>query len=262
MKKIVLLLSAALLASCGSLNNSSNSEKTSQIPSGSSQIEESSSIISSKEEDTGESKSQSSSEENLTSNVEESSDEVSSAREESSEDESSSDTIESSIESTLEETSQTSIEEVGSWTIDSNSIEATEQNKYLYNYTFSVNSSLDKELSFYGDMIQRGTGQWAGHVQMKKYDDGESGIIESRFAMSGTLTLSVLMRTQYYNEQDHDFTGVPEVKTGEENNLSVVEASSLKEEDGYRIFTYEIDGYFSLAPSTGYAIYFSSLSFE
>ena len=257
MKRIALLFIATLLASCGGLNNSSNSEKTSQNLSESSQIEESSSEISSKEEGTSEAKSQPVSGESSTSIDEGSSpEEVSTSEEETSVEDSSPE------ESINEETSQTSVEEVGSWTIDSSSIEATEQNKYLYNYTFSVTSSLEKELSFYGDLIQRGTGQWAGHVQMKKYDDGESGVIESRFPMSGTLTLNVLMRTQYFDEKDHDFTGVPEVKSGEEDDLKVTAASSMKEENGYRIYTYEIDGYFSLAPSTGYAIYFSSLSFE
>ncbi|MBQ4255221.1 MAG: hypothetical protein II721_04405 [Bacilli bacterium] len=244
MKKIVLLLSAALLASCGTPNNLSSSEKSTQNPDESSQIEESSSNKS------------------LSSEDEKSDSEEASNSEEGESEESSSISEESMEESASEEASASSYEDVGSWTIDSSSIEPTEKNKYLYNYTFSVTSSLEKELSFYGDLIQRGTGQWEGHVQMKKYDDGESGVIESKFPMSGTLTLNVLLRTQYYEDKDHDFTGVPEVKSGEEDNLSVIEATSVVEEGGYRVYTYEIDGYFSLAPSTGYAIYFSSLSFE
>nr|MCR5078440.1 hypothetical protein [Bacilli bacterium] len=110
------------------------------------------------------------------------------------------------------------------------------------------------------DLIQRNSSKFDVEVvQMKKRQDDSCGYINSEFSMTGTITLSVIINI-YGNGTDG--TGVPRLTCGNKDNQAVVEATSVKESDGARVYTYAVDGYFTLSTNSGNALYFSTMSFE
>ena len=120
--------------------------------------------------------------------------------------------------------------------------------------------SSGKEISFWGDYIQRGNGEFASMIQMKK----EVGIIECRNILKGKVTLDVYIRQKYYNGENHDYTGVP-IFYVSSDLASWTPLTGEQEADSgdSRVYAYDVDGtYFRLCPSEANALYLHSISFN
>ncbi len=148
---------------------------------------------------------------------------------------------------------------MGSWTLGCSGIADSAQSQYLNDYTFSLTDASGKEVSFYGDYIQRGKGDWDGLIQMKK----EVGVLECRTKGSGTLTLSVKKRIVSYGGEDYDYTGIPSLYVSSDlENWSLLDGSK---QDGDSLLSYTFSyaaSYWRITVGESYALYLSSVSFE
>ncbi|MBR0294839.1 MAG: hypothetical protein IJQ67_02900 [Bacilli bacterium] len=113
---------------------------------------------------------------------------------------------------------------------------------------------------FYLDTVMKGGGDYANHIQMKK----EVSYIYNLTPVQGTLMFNVLKQTQYYNNEDHDFTGVPTVYAGTSiNSVDEVLTPKVGEtNDGHISYVYEAGAYtyYKIANESKYALYVNSFT--
>lgn len=157
--------------------------------------------------------------------------------------------------------SSESFDETATWSLTSDALEETKESTYLEDFEFTVSDSDGDSISFYGDYIQRGQGEFEGMIQLKK--DG-TGVIECRSLLNGTVTLDVYKRTKYYNSEDHDFTGVPDFYVSSDlTNWNAVEGNKDEGSSNNLIYTFEVaNAYFKFTTKTGNALYLNSVSFS
>ena len=148
-----------------------------------------------------------------------------------------------------------------SWTLTGDALEKTEQSNYLNDFEFSIVDADGDPVSFYGDYVQQGTGEYKGMMQLKKNGDG---LLECRTLLNGTVTLDVYKKTSTYNSEDHDFTGVPDFFVSTDlASWNVVEGNTEEGSSNNRIYTFEVtNGYFKFATKTANALYLNSVSFS
>jgi hypothetical protein len=166
----------------------------------------------------------------------------------------------SDIEPSSAEPSSSETVSASAWTLGNNALEETKESKYLNEYSFSILDSSGKEISFWGDYIQRGNGEFASMIQMKK----GVGVIECRNILKGKITLDVYIRQKYYNGENHDYTGTP-IFYVSSDLVSWTPITGEQEADSgdSRIYAYEVDeAYFRLCPSEANALYLHSISFN
>lgn len=163
-----------------------------------------------------------------------------------------------SLEPSSEVSSSEPAKEFGNWSVDSSLIPDSAQSQYLNDCSFSVMDSLGKEISFHGDYIQRGKGEWDGTIQMKKGDS----LLECETPLTGTLTLSIKKRLVSYGGEDHDYTGVPVFSVSSDQS-SWTETEGRKSEGGESVvYVYDLaSSYFRFSASSSNAIYLISMSF-
>ncbi len=163
-------------------------------------------------------------------------------------------------ESASSNESSEKISETASWTLDSDALKETEQSTYLEEFTFTILDSNGELVSFYGDYIQKGHGDFAGMMQFKK---GGLGKLECKTLLNGVVTLDVHKRTQTYGGEDHDYTGVPAFYVS--NDLETwksVEGSQKEGASNNLLYEFEItNAYFKFATKTENALYLNSVSF-
>ena len=152
-------------------------------------------------------------------------------------------------------------DETATWSLTSDALEETKESTYLEDFEFTVSDSDGDSISFYGDYIQRGLGEYVGMIQLKK--EG-AGVIECRSLLNGTVTLDVYKRTKYYNSEDHDFTGVPDFYVSSDlTNWNAVEGNKDEGSSNNLIYTFEVaNAYFKFTTKTGNALYLNSVSFS
>lgn len=264
MKKEFLFVSSLLIVTLFSCNGgeSKSTSSTSIVESSSvssslsseeSSVESSSLIESSSIEVTSEEESTLTSEETSTT-VEETSEVIETSIIESSEEESSlgEDTsiIEESSSSLI---SESSVEE--ELILDFNAIPETSQGAYNKNFTFELG-----DYSFFGDRMQRGSGDHEGTIQFSNSTKG-SGYFYNLTPMSASITLTVKKQTQSYSGQDFDFTGVPTIYVGEEINPSLEIEPLLEETDRYYIYKFSVPSYFKIVDESEYKMLLKKASF-
>ena len=147
------------------------------------------------------------------------------------------------------------------WTLTSEALEETKESTYLEDFEFTVSDSEGDSISFYGDYIQQGLGEYVGMIQLKK--DG-TGVIECRSLLNGAVTLDVYKRTKYFNSEDHDYTGVPDFYVSSDlTNWNAVEGSKEEGSSNNLIYTFKVtNAYFKFTTKTGNALYLNSVSFS
>ena len=152
-------------------------------------------------------------------------------------------------------------DETATWSLTSDALEETKESTYLEDFEFTVSDSEGDSISFYGDYIQQGLGEYVGMIQLKK--DG-TGVIECRSLLNGTVTLDVYKRTKYFNSEDHDYTGVPDFYVSSDlTNWNAVEGSKEEGSSNNLIYTFEVaNAYFKFTTKTGNALYLNSVSFS
>ncbi len=125
------------------------------------------------------------------------------------------------------------------YTFTSENIPTTEQSKYNNEFEFT-----QEGFTLFGDYIQRGNGDWANTIQMKK---GVSYFYNKTKA-TGTITLSLLDKG--------DYTGVPTIYVGDaENPSSTIEWEIKKQESNAIIYQAKFTNYFKISDESSYALY-------
>ena len=129
----------------------------------------------------------------------------------------------------------------GTYVLTKENIEATQQSTYLNNYDFSI----DNTLHFHGEYLQRGTGSHEGTIQMKK---GVS-YFYSLEKIKGAITFRI--------KQNGDYTAVPSLYTGqEENPTEKVEFEKVTQDADSIIYSKMLNGeYFCFKDESNYALY-------
>lgn len=129
----------------------------------------------------------------------------------------------------------------GTYVLTKESIEATQQSTYLNDYDFSI----DDTLHFHGEYLQRGTGSHEGTIQMKK---GVS-YFYSLEKIKGAITFKI--------KQNGDYTAVPSLYTGqEENPTEKVEFEKVTQDADSIIYSKMLNGeYFCFKDESNYALY-------
>ena len=127
-------------------------------------------------------------------------------------------------------------------------IEATQQSTYLNDYDFSI----DDTLHFHGEYLQRGTGSHEGTIQMKK---GVS-YFYSLEKIKGAITFRI--------KQNGDYTAVPSLYTGqEENPTEKVEFEKVTQDADSIIYSKMLNGeYFCFKDESNYALYLYSMTVD
>ena len=162
---------------------------------------------------------------------------------------------ESSTSSAVSSTSEKE-EPAESWTLTLNSdlLISTQQSQYLNDYPFQATRSDGQTVSFFGDYIQPGHGEWDGTIQMKKYES----YIYSKSAFS-SCHVSMGIKIRAYNGDD--FSGVPTFYAGQSEDPTIEKTPSVSEKEGVRVFEFDMEGYFKLANLSQYAMYVISIEF-
>ena len=129
----------------------------------------------------------------------------------------------------------------GTYVLTKENIEATQQSTYLNDYDFSI----DDTLHFHGEYLQRGTGSHEGTIQMKK---GVS-YFYSLEKIKGAITFRI--------KQNGDYTAVPSLYTGqEENPTEKVEFEKVTQDADSIIYSKMLNGeYFCFKDESNYALY-------
>ena len=129
----------------------------------------------------------------------------------------------------------------GTYVLTKENIEATQQSTYLNDYDFSI----DDTLHFHGEYLQRGTGSHEGTIQMKK---GVS-YFYSLEKIKGAITFKI--------KQNGDYTAVPSLYTGqEENPTEKVEFEKVTQDADSIIYSKMLNGeYFCFKDESNYALY-------
>ncbi len=144
------------------------------------------------------------------------------------------------------EESKSESKAVKKYTFTSDNIPATEQSGYNYNFEFTQDG-----FTLFGDCMQRGNGDWANTIQMKK---GISYFYNKTMA-TGTITLSVLDKG--------DYTGVPTIYVGDsENPTSAIEWESKKQESNSIIYQAKFTNYFKISDESSHALYLNYIEIE
>ena len=133
----------------------------------------------------------------------------------------------------------------GTYVLTKENIEATQQSTYLNDYDFSI----DDTLHFHGEYLQRGTGSHEGTIQMKK---GVS-YFYSLEKIKGAITFKI--------KQNGDYTAVPSLYTGqEENPTEKVEFEKVTQDADSIIYSKMLNGeYFCFKDESNYALYLYSM---
>ena len=136
----------------------------------------------------------------------------------------------------------------GTYVLTKENIEATQQSTYLYDYDFSI----DDTLHFHGEYLQRGTGSHEGTIQMKK---GVS-YFYSLEKIKGAITFKI--------KQNGDYTAVPSLYTGqEENPTEKVEFEKVTQDADSIIYSKMLNGeYFCFKDESNYALYLYSMTVD
>lgn len=158
---------------------------------------------------------------------------------------------EESTEETEESETEPKDEDVireGTYVLTKENIEATQQSTYLNDYDFSI----DDTLHFHGEYLQRGTGSHEGTIQMKK---GVS-YFYSLEKIKGAITFRI--------KQNGDYTAVPSLYTGqEENPTEKVEFEKVTQDADSIIYSKMLNGeYFSFKDESNYALYLYSMTVD
>lgn len=136
----------------------------------------------------------------------------------------------------------------GTYILTKENIEATQQSTYLNDYDFSI----DDTLHFHGEYLQRGTGSHEGTIQMKK---GVS-YFYSLEKIKGAITFKI--------KQNGDYTAVPSLYTGqEENPTEKVEFEKVTQDADSIIYSKMLNGeYFCFKDESNYALYLYSMTVD
>ena len=136
----------------------------------------------------------------------------------------------------------------GTYVLTKENIEATQQSTYLNDYDFSI----DDTLHFHGEYLQRGTGSHEGTIQMKK---GVS-YFYSLEKIKGAITFRI--------KQNGDYTAVPSLYTGqEENPTEKVEFEKVTQDADSIIDSKMLNGeYFCFKDESNYALYLYSMTVD
>ena len=136
----------------------------------------------------------------------------------------------------------------GTYVLTKENIEATQQSTYLNDYDFSI----DNTLHFHGEYLQRGTGSHEGTIQMKK---GVS-YFYSLEKIKGAITFRI--------KQNGDYTAVPSLYTGqEENPTEKVEFEKVTQDADSIIYSKMLNGeYFCFKDESNYALYLYSMTVD
>ena len=136
----------------------------------------------------------------------------------------------------------------GTHVLTKENIEATQQSTYLNDYDFSI----DDTLHFHGEYLQRGTGSHEGTIQMKK---GVS-YFYSLEKIKGAITFRI--------KQNGDYTAVPSLYTGqEENPTEKVEFEKVTQDADSIIYSKMLNGeYFCFKDESNYALYLYSMTVD
>ena len=136
----------------------------------------------------------------------------------------------------------------GTYVLTKENIEATQQSTYLNDYDFSI----DDTLHFHGEYLQRGTGSHEGTIQMKK---GVS-YFYSLEKIKGAITFRI--------KQNGDYTAVPSLYTGqEENPTEKVEFEKVTKDANSIIYSKMLNGeYFCFKDESNYALYLYSMTVD
>ncbi len=169
--------------------------------------------------------------------------------------------IADSEESTLPLESSEEKIHAASWKLTGDALEETKESKYLEDFEFSISDDGGSPVSFYGDYVQQGNGEYEGMMQFKK---NGIGLLECRTLLNGVVTLDVYKKVSTYGGEDHDFTGVPDFYVS--NDLTSWNALKGSEEEGPSnnlLYTFEVaNAYFKFTTKTGNALYLNSVSFS
>lgn len=154
--------------------------------------------------------------------------------------------ISTASDSTATEEQKTETHVAKKYTITSNDIPTTDQSKYNNEFDFEHDG-----FSLFGDYMQRGNGDWANTIQMKK---GVSYFYNKTMA-TGTITLSVLDKGEY--------TGTPTIYVGDsENPSAAIDWESKKQESNAIIYQANFTNYFKISNESGYALYLNYIEIE
>lgn len=136
----------------------------------------------------------------------------------------------------------------GTYVLTKENIETTQQSTYLNDYDFSI----DDTLHFHGEYLQRGTGSHEGTIQMKK---GVS-YFYSLEKIKGAITFRI--------KQNGDYTAVPSLYTGqEENPTEKVEFEKVTQDADSIIYSKMLNGeYFCFKDESNYALYLYSMTVD
>ena len=136
----------------------------------------------------------------------------------------------------------------GTYVLTKENIEATQQSTYLNDYDFSI----DDNLHFHGEYLQRGTGSHEGTIQMKK---GVS-YFYSLEKIKGAITFRI--------KQNGDYTAVPSLYTDqEENPTEKVEFEKVTQDADSIIYSKMLNGeYFCFKDESNYALYLYSMTVD
>ena len=136
----------------------------------------------------------------------------------------------------------------GTYVLTKENIEATQQSTYLNDYDFSI----DDTLHFHGEYLQRGSGSHEGTIQMKK---GVS-YFYSLEKIKGAITFKI--------KQNGDYTAVPSLYTGqEENPTEKVEFEKVTQDADSIIYSKMLNGeYFCFKDESNYALYLYSMTVD
>lgn len=148
---------------------------------------------------------------------------------------------EDKTEITASETSDSSIITEGVHRMTRDDIPTTEQSRYNLDFDFEAAG-----ISYHGDYLQRGTGEYDGTIQMKK----EQSYFYNQVAVKGKLIISIKDKGQY--------TGTPTLYVGNsanpEEEANKVAFSSRQESDAI-IYEAEVNGFFRFADESARALY-------
>lgn len=162
---------------------------------------------------------------------------------------------ESSVEESMESSSEESSIEAKSYSLSYSDIPTNEKGGYPEDSTITASDGG----TYYIHQCMQGSGDYANTIQMRK----ETSYLFNTIAMKGTLTFTINRKIVAYNNQD--VTGIPTLYVGSEAHPSET-ATTLTEtvaEDGNsKTFTAAIDGYFTLADESSYAMYITRFTIQ
>lgn len=148
--------------------------------------------------------------------------------------------------STSESESKSDTPTTKKYTFTADDIPTTEQSKYNNEFEFTHDG-----FTLFGDYMQRGNGDWATTIQMKK----SVSYFYNKTMATGTITLSVLDKGEY--------TGVPTIYVGNtEDPTESIEWESKKQESNAIIYQAKFTNYFKVSDESSYALYLNYIEIE